>query len=313
MTLASAAELAPAMLAAREQRGVQFFLVDAPAAAIGPLAAAAKGRDVLLFNIGAGDDDLRRKVCARELVHTIPSLAMRMDALVQYLVARKWRDLLVLEGPLPADAAKTAALLASAKKFGARIVAQQKFKLGNDPRERDLNNPALLTAVNRDYDTVFVADQGLEFARQLPYRTVRPRPVVGDAGLDPQAWHWTFERYGAPQLNSRFRRRSGGTHMESADWAAWVAVKMVVQARLREPSGAFDKLRAVILDAEGFDGGKGLAVSVRPWDQQLRQAMLLTTSDAVIATAPVPGFLHRTNTLDTVGDDAADTPCRLGG
>ena len=29
---------------------------------------------------------------------------MLMDGLVQYLVSRKWRDILVLQGPLPADA-----------------------------------------------------------------------------------------------------------------------------------------------------------------------------------------------------------------
>ena len=75
-----------------------------PAEAFKPLAAAVRGRDVLLFNATAPDDSLRRELCAREIVHTLPSLAMSMDALVQYLVSRKWRDILVLQGPLPADA-----------------------------------------------------------------------------------------------------------------------------------------------------------------------------------------------------------------
>ena len=39
--------------------------------------------------------------------------------------------------------------------------------------------------------------------------------------------------------------------------------------------------------------------------------MLLATALAVAATAPVDGFLHQTNRLDTLGDDAAETPCRL--
>src|SRR5436309_2120041 len=84
-----------------------------------PLAAAVRGRDALLFNISAPDDSLRREVCAAEIVHTLPSLAMSMDALVQVLVARNWRDVIVLEGPLPADAAGAAAFERSAKKFGA--------------------------------------------------------------------------------------------------------------------------------------------------------------------------------------------------
>ena len=32
---------------------------------------------------------------------------MSMDGLIQHLVSRKWRDYLVLQGPLPADALMT--------------------------------------------------------------------------------------------------------------------------------------------------------------------------------------------------------------
>ncbi len=104
ITVKSPAEVAPAVTAALEGRGIHFFLIDAPADAFRPLAAAAKGRDALLFNVSAEDDGLRRDLCAREFVHVIPSLAMRMDALTQYLASRKWRDILVFEGPLPGDA-----------------------------------------------------------------------------------------------------------------------------------------------------------------------------------------------------------------
>ena len=119
-----------------------------------------------------------------QFVHTLPSLAMGMDGLVQYLVSRKWSNLLVLEGPLPADAVMAKAFENSAKKFGARIVARQQFKPGTDPREREKNDPALLSAINRDYDVVFVADHAFDFARQVPYHTVRARPVVGSIDLE---------------------------------------------------------------------------------------------------------------------------------
>ena len=79
--------------------------------------------------------------------------------------------------------------------------------------------------------------------------------------------------------------------MESQDWAAWIAVKMVVQAALRTRSADFAKQRDFILGGNGFDGYKGLAVSVRPWDQQLRQAVFLATPNAVVASAPVEGLL----------------------
>ena len=306
----SADALAPAVMRARES-GIHFFVVDAPAEAFRPLAEAVLGRDVLLFNATAPEDWLRRELCAREVVHTLPSLAMATDGLVQHLLSRKWRDVLVLNGPTAADAAMTGALERSIKKFGARIVAKRDFKPGTDPREREKNNPLLLTALNRDYDVIFVADDSFDFARQLSYQTARARPVVGATDLEPVAWHWTWERNGGPQLNSRFQRVSGGRRMESQDWAAWIAVRMVVQATLQTRSADFEKQRVFILGGNGFDGYKGLGVSIRPWDQQLRQAVFLATPNAVAASAPIEGFLHRLNTLDTLGDDAPETPCKL--
>jgi ABC transporter substrate binding protein (PQQ-dependent alcohol dehydrogenase system) len=311
ITVKAPDQVAGAVTEAMTGRGIKFFLIDAPAEAFKPLAAAVKGRDVLLFNVSAPDDSLRRELCAREMVHTIPSLAMSMDALMQYLVSRKWRDLLVFEGPLPADAQRTNAFVRSAQKFGARIVARQRFKAGTDPRDREQNDPALLSAGNRDYDVVFVADDAFDFVRTVPYHTVRPRPVVGSIDLEPVAWHWTWEHNGAPQVNSRFDKKSGGRRMEGADWAAWIAVKMIVQSTLRTRSTDFAKQRDFILGDAGFDGDKGLPVGVRPWDHQLRQAVLLAAPYMVVASAPMEGFLHRLNDLDTLGDDEPETPCHL--
>jgi len=310
MSVKSAAEVAPAVAQALT-RDIHLFLVDAPAEAYKPLAAAVKGRDALIFNVSAGDDALRRDLCAAEMVHVIPSLAMRMDALVQYLVSKKWRDYLVLQGPAAADAPPTKAFESSAKKFGARIVAHQSFKAGTDPREREQNDPALLTAVSRDYDVVFVADDAFDFVRQVPYHTVRPRPIVGSIDLEPVGWHWTWDHNGAPQVNSRFEKRSGGRHMEGGDWAAWLSVKMIVQAALRTRSIDFAQMKKFILGDATFDGDKGLAVGVRPWDHQVRQAVLLAAPYQVVASAPIEGFLHRTNELDTLGDDAPESPCHL--
>ena len=275
------------------------------------IAAAAKGKDILLFNISAPEDSLRRDLCAREVVHAMPSRAQLMDGLVQYLVFKKWRDYLVLQGPSPEDAEMTAAFQRSAQKFGARIVATQKFEPGNDPRNREKNNVALLSALNRDWDVTFVADAAFDFAREVPYHTVRPRPVVGSIDLEPVAWHWTWEHNGAPQVNTRFAKLAPARRMESADWAAWISVKMIVQAALRTKSADFKPQRDFILGPGTFDGDKGLAVSVRAWDHQVRQAVLLAAPYGVAASAPLEGFLHRINELDTLGDDAPETSCHL--
>ncbi len=311
ITAKSAAEVPAAVLAALDG-GTHFFLIDTPADAFKPLAAAVRGRDALLFNVSEPDDTLRRDLCAAEFVHIYPSRAQLMDELAQFVVSRKWRDLLVFQGPTAADAVMTAAFTHSAQKFGARIVATQHFKPGTDPRDREQNDPALLSAINRDFDAVFVADDAFDFARTVPYRLARARPVVGGIDLEAVAWHWTWERNGGPQLNSRFERKSGGRRMAGGDWAAWMAVKMIVQAALRTDSADFAKLRAFMLGDGSFDGDKGLAMSVRPWDHQLRQAILLAAPYEVVASAPIEGFLHRTNELDTLGDDEPESPCHLG-
>jgi ABC transporter substrate binding protein (PQQ-dependent alcohol dehydrogenase system) len=310
ISVKSPADLAPAVLDALKD-GMHFFLIDAPADAYKPLAAAVAGRDILLFNVSTSDDSLRRDMCAAEFVHVYPARAQLTDGLMQYLVSRKWTNLLAFEGPSAEDTAMTAAFTHSAQKFGARIVADQHFKPGTDPRDREQNDPALLSAINRDFDAVFVADQDFDFARTVPYHLVRPRPVVGSIDLEPAAWHWTWDHNGAPQVNSRFEKKSGGRHMEGADWAAWVAVKMIVQSALRTRSADFAKQRAFILGDNSFDADKGLAVSVRPWDHQVRQAVLLTAPYEVVASAPIEGFLHQTNDLDTLGDDRPESPCRL--
>ena len=82
ISVTSAAEAAAAVPRARDSRGIHFFIADVPAEAFEPLADAIRGRDILIFNATAADDTLRRNLCAAEIVHTLPSLAMSMDGLV---------------------------------------------------------------------------------------------------------------------------------------------------------------------------------------------------------------------------------------
>jgi ABC transporter substrate binding protein (PQQ-dependent alcohol dehydrogenase system) len=307
---ASAAEAVAGEVAnLRKERAARFILVDGEAEA---LSAAARGTpDALLFNVSAQDDALRGAQCQANLMHLFPSLAMRTDALVQYIVGRKWRDVLVLEGPNAADAEAVRALEHSAKRFGARIVAKRPFVLGSDPRERDQNNLALLTTGS--YDVVFVADESREVARFLPYQTLSPRPVIGAAGLSAEAWHWAWDRDGGANLSRRFRRLAQRP-MRGEDWAAWLGVKAIIEAVLRTRTTDFGKVSDYLKSGEfRIDGSKGQALNFRPWDNQLRQPIQLATANAVIAQAPLPQFLHQTENLDTLGADRPATACRMGG
>ena len=80
---------------------------------------------------------------------------------------------------------------------------------------------------------------------------------------------------------------------------------------LAHPFDRFCAQKKFILGDATFDGDKGLAVGVRPWDHQVRQAVLLAAPYTVVASAPVEGFFHRTNELDSLGDDEPETLCHL--
>jgi ABC transporter substrate binding protein (PQQ-dependent alcohol dehydrogenase system) len=304
---APGADGVPAALQQLRRQGIRHVVLELPAA--GVVAAAGAAQDLILFNAAAPQDALRAAQCAPALLHTLPSHAMQTDAIAQLLAARKWGRPLVLSGPLPGDRLLLAAFQRSAKRFGLKPVAERPFKLSNDPRERDLGNVRLLTS-DRDYDAVVVLDSDGEFAREVPYRTVLPRPVLGSNGVTAQAWSPYFERYGAPQLSRRFLRRAQRP-MGSYDWATWIAVRAAA-----EVAGAFNQastaqeLQALRQGALAVDGYKGQRLTFRGWDGQLRQPLLLAHGNGVSDTAPLDGFLHPRTALDTLGYDAPETGCR---
>ena len=265
---------------------------------------------MLIFNVSAPDDVLRQEKCAANLLHMVPNDVMVMDALAQFLSLRRWRKVLVLVGPSARDKALDTAFGRAAKRFGLKIAARRAFVLGNDPRQRRRNNLALLTG-RGEYDVVFVADGDGEFARDVPYGTALPRPVVGVAGLAATAWHWAWDRHGAPQLEKRFERQAKRP-MRDVDWAAWLSVKAVAEAVQRTASTDFEILRRHLLGRELIlDGFKGHRLNFRPWDNQLRQPILIGTHNRVLERAPIEGFLHKDNNLDTLGFDRRESRCAM--
>jgi len=297
-------DAARAAAVAAEKAGAAVLLTDLPADWTLAVADAVK---LPVLNLTEASDRLRQQDCRPRLYHLIPSERMRADALAQTLVSRKWSKLLLLTGPSPEDAVRTATAQASIKRYGLQVVASKPFKLSTDPRERELANPLLLTA-GATYDAVWVVDSDGEFARALPYRTVLPRPVVGDGGLVALAWHAQFERYGAPQVSRRFAK-AAKRPMTAQDWSAWMAGKALVSAATTAPKGP-NAAWAKALAETPIDGSKGTQLSFRPWDGQLRQTLLLTDGEGVISQAPIEGLLHPGNVLDTLGADAPEKACK---
>nr|WP_261404251.1 ABC transporter substrate-binding protein [Chenggangzhangella methanolivorans] len=271
----------------------RFVVVNAPAEDLLALADAAAARDVVLFNVSAPDVRLRDADCRARVLHVIPSRDMLADALMQFLAFKRWTRILLVAGPGEGDRLYADAIRKSARKFGLRIVEEKPF----DARGADIRDTATdeLTLASRgaEHDVVAVADEADEFGDNLPYNTASPRPVVGTHGMVPAAWGKPVEAWAAVQLQGRFRKLAG-RRMDPVDYSGWMAVHAVgeaaVQLKSADPAAISALLRSETFEVGGF---KGRALSFRAWNGQLRQPVYLLWPGAVVATAPLEGFLHQ--------------------
>ena len=141
------------------------------------------------------------------------------------------------------------------------------------------------------------------------------RDALGSAGdAKVVSWHESLERFGAGQLNARFRKRFA-VGMDSAAWAGWIAVKIAAEAFFRRSNAAPDALRAELeRSSTRFDGHKGRPLSFRSWDHQLRQPLYLISSvDGTTSILEVPGGprdgVSTTEQLDQLGTSRTASAC----
>ncbi|HSK09110.1 MAG TPA: ABC transporter substrate-binding protein [Vicinamibacterales bacterium] len=97
-------------------------------------------------------------------------------------------------------------------------------------------------------------------------------------------WHHALERYGAGQLNARFRQRFG-REMTGAAWSAWLAPKLVSDTLLRRGSSRASLLHLLTVDSARFDGHKGQGLAFGE-DRQLNQPLYAVTRDRPGAGSP---------------------------
>jgi len=296
------------------ERGVRFLAVNLPAAELLAIADGLKGENVLLFNVNATDDRLRGADCRSNIFHMAPSRAMLTDALAQFLAFKRWRRLFLVVGPQPGDQLFADAMKRAARKFGLVIAAEKPWEFGPLARAK-ADSPttagALTFTQNLDYDIVVVADEAGDFGDYLTYRTWDPRLVVGTQGLTPTTWHPTFEVWGAAQAQTRFRRTANRA-MRPLDYQVWMAVRTIGEAVTQTKAADPGTLRQFIRGAEfGLPAYKGVSLTFRPWDQQLRQPLLLVQPRFLVSVAPEQGFLHQRTPLDTLGFDQPETACKL--
>jgi len=290
-----------------------LLVVKAPAESLIALADLPEASDALVFNASAQDGRLRDADCRPNLFHTIVSYGMRADALAQLMSKKRWSDWALVEGSYPGDAAFAEALRASARKFGLSISSERQWVFDADMRRNAAQEVPLFTQALGDHDVLVVADELGDFGRYILYNTWEPRPVAGSEGVAPRAWSSVVEQWGAAQLQNRFEDMAG-RRMFSDDYAAWAAVRSIGEAVTRTGVAEAAALRDYILsDAFELAGFKGRPMSFRAWNGQLRQPVPLVHPRALVALAPLEGFLHQHSELDTLGLDAPESACRAFG
>jgi ABC transporter substrate binding protein (PQQ-dependent alcohol dehydrogenase system) len=306
-----------AATAALAGRGIALAIADLPADALLMAADAGRSRDLLFFNVGAIDDRLREEDCRGNVVHVAPTRSMLADGLAQYLVWKQWRKWLLVVGSHVEDKLYGDALRRAAKRFGARIVQEKVFEDTGGARRTDSGVAQIqrqlpvFTQGVPGYDVLVAADESEVFASFLPYRTWDPRPVAGSGGLVPTTWDGSHDQWGAVQMQNRFMKIFG-RRMTARDMQAWSATRMIGESSSRtrsfDPRTMLDFLKGPDFALAAF---KGQRLTLRDWNLQLRQPILLTDGRMVVSVSPQEGFLHQVSELDTLGIDRAESKCRL--
>ncbi|MBC6444121.1 MAG: ABC transporter substrate-binding protein [Alphaproteobacteria bacterium GM202ARS2] len=288
-----------------------YIIVAVPKELLLQLADLPQSQSLILFNIAAQDDSLRNEACRDNVFHIIPSRAMRADALAQFLLRKRWTKWFVIRGVAPEDDAFVAALQRAANTFGINIVEEKTWDKIADIRRTAKAEVPLFTKTAPQHDVMILADEQGLFGEFILWHSWQPRLVAGTQGLRAVSWHRNHERWGAIQMQSRFRRQTR-RWMGEWDYGAWVAVRAIGETITRiqkdKPKDVKDYLRS---DAFAIAAYKGIKVTFRPWNGQLRQRILLSAPRSMVSVAPQEGFLHPRTPLDTLGYDRPASTCNL--
>ena len=282
--------------------GVQVLVGGFSEAEALALSAVAAETGTLFLNIAAPSDALRER-CNAMTFHVEASAAMYLDALVGWFVRAGHRRWVILHGSDPEGLARLERAKVALKKrhWGAKIAAELPVN------GRDFSDALAAVTKERPEAVLLLTDWHTQLAFlaryeaegltapivAFPEAATQTRRFYEDAMLAaPKAgashraalWEPTLDAYGARELNARAAGR-WGRPMESAGWAAYQAMKIAFDAA--QFGGATEgSAMAAYLVREGtvMDLHKGIGVSFRPWDHQLRQSLYLVRLDYAAGT-----------------------------
>jgi len=278
------------------------------------LAIAAVASDSLIFNVRSKEDRLRGADCRANLIHVSPSYSMVTDGLAQYLAWKRWRNIAIVIGRHDLDQRYGDAMRRAAKRYGLKIREEKQWTSVPGARRTDSGHHSLQQEIPaftqlKDHDVLVVADELDEFGEYMLFRTSTPRPVAGTQGLVSTQWHRSQEQWGATQMQRRFTKLAGRP-MTERDYSAWAAIRTIGESVTKVGNSNVGELREYLLsDDFKLAGFKGVALTYRTWNGQLRQPMLVVGPRMLVSVSPQDGFLHQRSNLDTMGFDEPESEC----
>ena len=307
------------------------------------LSEVAEARNILFFNIGSPSAMLRNEGCLPRTFHVEASAAMYLDALAGWFVRagfRRW-FLVYPESETGEALFERARQALTGRHWGAEVVGRAAVSGSSEYtdalqaiREAEPEVVLLLLDWRDQLEFLSLYDAfGLEPALTgFPYPVTQTREfylALGDTAVEADArhraalWEATLDAYGARELNARFRER-WGVPMDAPAWAAYAGVKMLFEAATQAGTKESAELVRYLEDpATVFDVHKGIGVSFRPWDHQLRQSLFLVQidpaasvpRDAAMLVGELPAiYMPATDPiehLDQLGDLQSTSLCRF--
>lgn len=289
----SAVRAAERMLSTEELIGFAGGYGDDTALALSQIASS---RQVPFLNIGSASDALRGGSCDRYTFHVEASAAMYLDALTAWYVRSAFRRWFYVypdseAGRTLYDRARRSLTERhfGAEEVGSVAVPADSLDFADAINEAQVSNAdVILLLTDAVSQLAFLGEYdsagGEAEVTGFPDPTTQTRtflaasrngaPVSG-TGFRASLWEAKIDAYGAREINQRFRER-WGMPMDGPAWAAYQAVKMFYEAASLGGSTEADDIVGYFENpATNFDVWKGIGVSFRPWDHQLRQSLYL--------------------------------------
>ncbi|MFQ5657800.1 MAG: ABC transporter substrate-binding protein [Candidatus Methylomirabilales bacterium] len=299
-------------------------------------ASAREG--IIYFNTMSRSEALRGRQCHRLTFHVEASLAMYADAIGQWLIRKakktRWGHLtpdsqagaemerLTKRALLRYKGTTIAREVVPARTQDYRTALSALAQGGPDVIMLNLAGPALLNALAQITELnlqVQVAGPGME---AVEFWQADPAKLTG---VWPALWFHGFRKYSGRELNNRMNK-AFGRPAESHAWASYMATKAVWEGVLKGGGTDTASLLSFFTKGRGVDAHKGVSLTFRPWDHQLRQPLLVLRSkvpdtDAsrwdileLVGEVPLRGTPgeSRAAILDTLGLSKAETKCHFG-